>query len=180
MRLAKLGASALEWRQLDWLPRYEISEVGDLRRVGRFHGYADGSLLSGHLNPAGYRVYHLYADGRRKRFLAHRLVCEAWHGPSPAGKTNACHCDGNQANNHHSNLRWDDDAGNMADRMAHGNYVSGEKHHRSKLSDELVAELRARRPAWNEVKQIAEERGVSPQTVWNAATGRTYRQLEAA
>lgn len=105
---------------------------------------------------------------------AHKAVCEAWHGPCPPDKNGVAHADGNPLNNHYSNLRWATQAENMADRMAHGNYTRGA--HR--LSDELVAELRKREPAWAEIQQIAHQNGVSPQTIWSAATGRTYGHVK--
>ncbi|MFV1484510.1 MULTISPECIES: HNH endonuclease signature motif containing protein [unclassified Phaeobacter] len=41
-----------------------------------------------------------------KTFKVHRLVCEAFHGPSPSEKSVVMHLDENPANNRPDNLAW--------------------------------------------------------------------------
>lgn len=57
----------------------------------------------------------------------------------------ACHFDGNPANNRLENLRWDTRTNNHADKRAHGTLMAGERHYRAKLTEQQVRELRA---AW--------------------------------
>ncbi len=58
-------------------------------------------------------------SGKTCTRYVHRLVLEAFVGPCPPGMV-ACHYDGNSANNAVSNLRWDTQAGNIADKKRHG------------------------------------------------------------
>jgi hypothetical protein len=51
----------------------------------------------------GWRFIYVY---RGKTYRVARLVCEAFHGPSPAGMPYCLHRDENAANNHYSNLKW--------------------------------------------------------------------------
>lgn len=168
-RLAKIGATALdpiEWRSLEWLPRYEVSEFGDLRRTVAVRGYEAGSVLKGHVNPAGYRNFHVYLEGKRLPLLAHRLVCEAWHGPAPDGRRCAAHGDGDRLNNHFRNLRWASDAENMADRRAHGNYKTGEHAPHVRLTWAIVDEIRATYTgAFGEAAALSRRFGISQQHI---------------
>lgn len=121
-----------EWRQLDWLPDYEISEDGlvcrttNSRRNSRFpKGYIVKGYMAG--SRKSYRYYKLMLpDGSQRKFTAHSLVCEAWHGKAPEG-TEVAHGDGNPANNTPSNLRWATKADNFADHEKHSTLHRNQK-----------------------------------------------------
>lgn len=116
----------IEWRGLPWLPNYEISESGNLRRtVSLGWRYHAGGELKGTITPLGYHKYQLKKLGRITTVFAHRLVCEAFHGPCPADKDRVAHFDGDKLNNHYSNLRWATAEENSADRVRHeaGTYL---------------------------------------------------------
>jgi len=52
---------------------------------------------------------HIYMGLYNRRFgnmKVHRLVCEAFHGPSPFGGAVVIHLDENATNNNPSNLKW--------------------------------------------------------------------------
>lgn len=49
---------------------------------------------------------YLSVSCARKLYLAHRLICEAFHGPAPEGKPYVDHIDRCKTNNTPSNLRW--------------------------------------------------------------------------
>ena len=53
-----------------------------------------------------------------------------------------CHNDGNPANNHYTNLRWDTPAGNQADRVKHGTHTRGERNGQCKVTPPQVIEIR--------------------------------------
>ncbi|MFB9286612.1 HNH endonuclease signature motif containing protein [Pseudoclavibacter helvolus] len=61
----------------------------------------------------------LSRDGRSKTFAVHRLVLLAFVGPAPDAAV-TCHSDGDRTHNSLSNLRWDTQAANCADRLEHG------------------------------------------------------------
>lgn len=77
-----------------------------------------GRILKLDPNNRGYAQISVYADGRRTKYLVHRLVLTAFVGPCPDGME-GCHNDGDQANNSLANLRWDTPDANGADRVNH-------------------------------------------------------------
>lgn len=70
------------------------------------------------------------------------LVLTAFVGPCPPGME-ACHGPDGVASDALTNLRWDTHAANIADKNAHGTMAKGERHGRSKLTDQQISEVRA-------------------------------------
>lgn len=104
---------------------YEVSDRGRVRSIDgrvivRSDGVAQrraGRLLKASPNDTGHmvlRVQHIHV-------YVHTLVLEAFVGPRPAGKE-ACHWDGNPANNLLANLRWDTRSANQFDSVRHGTH----------------------------------------------------------
>jgi hypothetical protein len=166
-----------EWRTLDWLPGYEISEDGDVRHTTRKATRPAGYVLKGCFCQ-GYRIYKLTVGGTKRIYKAHRLVCEAWHGD----KRNilhreVAHGDGVRANNHYSNLRWTSRAENDADRRAHGTDPVGERNPRAILNWGKVREIRAKYTGTRgEVTQFCRDYGVSLGAMQSVLTGRNWRE----
>jgi hypothetical protein len=90
-----------------------------------------------------YLLTRLFKNGKRKSRRLHRVILLAFAGSCPQGME-ACHNDGNKANNALSNLRWDTRAGNTRDKIRHGSMPRGQKHHKAKLTDATVREARER------------------------------------
>lgn len=98
-----------------------------------------------------------------RTFGVHRLVLLAFVGPCPEGME-GCHNDGNPHNNALSNLRWDSDKANQADRERHGRTARGVRNGKSVLGDERVRYARARFAAGGITRaQLARELGIT----WN-------------
>jgi hypothetical protein len=85
----------------------------------------------------------LCRGSNRTMTQVHRLVLEAFRGPCPPGME-ACHGNGDRGDPRLSNLRWDTHRANMADQCAHGTRMLGERHPLARLTDQEVAEIRAR------------------------------------
>lgn len=113
-----------------WLPvvgfegYYEVSNYGDVRSIDR--QVTDGRWFKGKIRKpypstsAGHLMVSLYRGSEEHKWMVHRLVAFAFIGHPPEGKPYALHGDGNQLNNHVSNLRWGSQKENMADAMKHG------------------------------------------------------------
>lgn len=90
--------------------------VSDTGEVMSFKRSRIGKRLSPIPATGGYRVVKLGNSNNGKRI--HRLVLEAFVGPCPSGME-ACHNNGDPADNRLENLRWDTKSANMFDRSNH-------------------------------------------------------------
>lgn len=130
--------------------RYEISSFGRLKRIGPrriarspfSRPQAEGQeriWLGSKVN--GY--FKVLLGGRKGRLeYIHRIVCEAFHGPAPEGKTQVAHYDGNRLNNRAENLRWADSKDNHADGKRLGEFPKGEDHVGAVLTTRQVVSIR--------------------------------------
>ena len=120
----------------EWLPipghegHYEVSNHGRVRSLDRVLTYENGrvqqhkgQILTLTPDRGGYLQVKI---GRRK--LVHRLVLEAFVGPAPENQE-CRHLDGDQKNNHLTNLRWGSRRENSLDRTRHGTHRNTIKTH---------------------------------------------------
>lgn len=188
---------ATEWRPVvGFEESHEVSDTGLVRSIGRWIRYRGGDdrWREGRLsitapNEAGRRPVFISHNGRGRRTYVYRLVAEAFI-PNPEGKREVNHLDGNPSNDHVSNLEWSTRLENLAHahrlglcggaRNGFANVRRGERHYLAKLRDRDVREMRhlwpTDRPA---AYRIAARRGVSEASAWAAATGRTWRHIDA-
>lgn len=111
---------------------YSISNRGRLKREkGKTSNGKNWpeKLIRGSLNKYGYVKYTLTWGGRPHYKVAHRLVCEAFHGPAPEGKNLVLHKDDNPQNNIPENLYWGDLSDNQKDILRNGNNYGRNKTH---------------------------------------------------
>lgn len=104
-----------------WMPvhgyedRYQVSNLGDLRSVGRtvdieygtskFKREISGVKIFQQKHNKGYLVVRLYDGKKYKSHYVHRLVAEAFvNNDNHLPQIN--HKDGNKSNNHCENLEW--------------------------------------------------------------------------
>jgi hypothetical protein len=166
----------IEWRPCPGFPSYEISEFGAIRRTVYAKGFPAGRLLADTCHPKGYITYQLSNRRVRKTRYAHRLVCEAWHGPCPPDKEHAAHNDGNRRNNHFSNLRWATRAENEADKFKHGTNPAGERHPSAKLTWETVCSIRAEYTGRvGQAAELAERYGTTKDYIKQVVYRRTWK-----
>lgn len=103
-REQKLLADVLpdeEWRDVPSVPGMKASSLGRVR-------YRDGKARLGSWQrwSGQGRYIMLIKKPITQNFMISRLVCEAFHGPSPIGKPNALHDDEDARNNKAGNLKW--------------------------------------------------------------------------
>lgn len=172
----KSSPTEQDWRALAWLPGYEVSESGLLRRCVA-KGYCRVGRLSKAAMARGYVRYWVTIDGKGRWVAAHRLVCEAWHGPPPkGGESHAAHWDGQRDNNHFTNLRWATPAENSADRSLHGTDSHAERNGRARLTWAAVSRIRADyRGRGEQVAAYAQEFGVCTNAIRSALYGITWK-----
>src|ERR1044072_496270 len=130
----------MEWRVVPGFEAYEISEFGEARRAMSGSNTYVGKYLKMQRGTKGYIKYKLSngAGGRQSTVSAHVAVALAFIGPCPPDKSQVAHNDGNNRNNHFSNLRRATQAENMDDRRNHNKVKLGSNHHSSKLTNNDV------------------------------------------
>jgi hypothetical protein len=106
-----------EWKSVPSLPQYEVSSEGRIRRIpyeapmprGGVRTYG-GQEWKGVWEKNQKRRIIIF---NRKTYKLHRLVCEAFHGPSPFHKAVVMHLNENSDDNRPENLAWGTQKENM-------------------------------------------------------------------
>lgn len=160
-----------EWRPTTY-EGYYANVKGQIR--GKF-----GRVLKTWMAGSGYEYVTVSLGSAGTRSIGvHVLVCEAFHGPCPTGMETA-HNDGNKLNNHATNLRWTTHRGNAADKCLHGTSRKGvpvsvgEDNPMAKLSASDVSFIRE---SDLEAKQLADEFGVAPTTIYSVKRMDTWTE----
>lgn len=137
---------------------------------------SDCWVWTGDLDPNGYgRV-----RWQRKHIRAHRLAWAWTNGPIPAGLFVLHRCD-NPPCVRPDHLFVGTNADNMRDMVAKGRFgdraLRGSTSPNAKLTEALVAELRARRAAGESLPSLARLTGVSAAAISNAVRGVTWAHV---
>jgi hypothetical protein len=132
-----------EWRPIPSYPDYEASSFGRVRRLTPYRTTYVGRICTQMKCADGHYTVRLSIRGHLKGIGAHRLVCEAFHGPAPSPHHVAAHNNGIPADNVPKNLRWATHAENFADRYLHGTEPVGEKNPNARLTAEEVLLIRS-------------------------------------
>jgi predicted XRE-type DNA-binding protein len=134
------------------------------------------TLIPGSLDRDGYRRVALKtADNPKRRpFLLHRLILEAFVSPCPPGME-ACHRPGAPKSSCRlEDLRWDSHSSNLADRIADGTDMVGEKNGRAKLTWDKVDEVHRLRREGMSQDAIAALLGVTQMMISRICCGKAW------
>ncbi len=164
-----------QWRDVvGYEGRYEVSTWGRLKNV------RSGRVLRGSPNAGGYVVVRLTSGpGQGRMYYLHRLVCAAFHGPSPSPAHVVNHLNGRKSDCAARNLAWCTRCGNYARASKLGLLKGpfGTKNANARLTDEVVIAMRRRSRAGESYTQLAGAFGVSVSAAFRAVIGRTWRHL---
>lgn len=159
-----------EWRPVvGYEGRYEVSKEGEIRPV---RPYRVGTWI----DHGGYVRARL--SNPRVAVRVHRVVAAAWV-PNPDGKPWVHHRDNDPSNPRHDNLEWCTQAENirhMDDQGRRARIWTGRRGPTAVLSDEAVAQIRARYAAGgaSHVK-LAAEFGTNKDTIGRIVRDESYR-----
>ena len=176
-----------DWRPvLGYSGLYEVSDGGVIRSLDRTVMRAGspmtikGRVIAQHpAKTGGYMQVRISKGGKSAlRFVAN-LVCEAFHGPRPAGKF-AAHRNGNRTDNREENLSWKTRKENEADKIIHGTKPFGSKVGGAKLVNAQVLEIRRLRAVGKTYQQIADEMGVGFEPVRGVCGRGQYADVKEA
>lgn len=138
----------------------------------------------------GYHYVHLHRDGLRYDRAVHYLVCVAFHGKRPKGKTNSGlpsytpnHKDNDTFNNREENLEWFTKSEQLKQAIENGrpSYLRsrGTENIHSKLSEEDIIEIRKLYSGYKKptLAKIAERYNVSLVTIHHIITRKTWSHI---
>lgn len=148
---------------------YLVSNFGRVKSLKR----GKEKILKPWLNN-GYLYVVLLIDGKRKTFKVHRLVATVFI-PNPENKPQVNHINGDKTDNRVENLEWVTGKENMRHAVDTGLNVAnrGEKHGRSKLTNEQVKYIREN-PDDLSGGELAEKFGVTQATISSIQTGKHF------
>lgn len=109
--------------------------------------------------------------------LYHRVVATALI-PNPDNKPCVNHIDGDKQNNHPSNLEWVTHSENTTHSYDVGLQSKvGEKHHKSKLDEGKVLEIRWLYEIGVTQKELSDVYGVTPQCIYDVVHRRRWKHI---
>ena len=165
-----------EWRSILG-GEYEVSSHGKVRRLTQKQGAVPGRILKHGIGPRGYPAVVVGGGGERRRTRnIHDLVAAAFIGPKPDGNC-VNHIDGDKTNNHASNLEYVTQAENMRHASETGLLSVGENRKTTKLTKDMVLEIRRQRELGVSLSVLGRRFGVNGVTVFDASSGRTWRHV---
>lgn len=142
-----------------------------ITRDGKVFNKKWGRYVKPQPNIAGY--YRVHIAG--KMYFVHRLVAMTYI-PNPDCKPQVNHKDGNRTNNCVENLEWVSNKENALHALRNGWMRIEEKHQFAKLSRMQVAYIKSH-PEMSR-NELSEMFHVSPHTISDIRTGRTWKTVE--
>jgi len=168
-----------EWRPVvGWEGLYAVSNLGNVKSLN-YRRSGRGQILRTASDRAGYLLVTL-ANPRKTR-LVHVLVAEAFIGAKPLAtdgyRIEVNHEDGIKSNCRAFNLVWTSHLQNMQHASRNGLMAIGEQCGASKLTKEMVVQIKIRLEAGDVQHAIAREFRVSGQSINAIANGLTWRHV---
>ncbi len=152
---------------------YQVSDCGRVRN-------SSGKILRLYLGrqSVDYPRIELSANGVARKYSVHRLVLEAFIGPSPT-RAVGNHKNGDKRDNRLANLEYMTSSENSihAARVLKTHKQKGSKHGLHKLVESEVLQIIARTETGEPLSTIAADFSVCLGTVSMIATGKTWRHL---
>jgi len=114
-----------------------------------------------------------------RKYLVHRVACEAWNGLPPPGRWDAAHgaCH-NRACFNGAHLTWKTRQDNCMDRDRDGTGTKGEANKRARLTEVDVMVIRTLRRRGETLRAIADAYSVAPTTISEITNGRNWTHVQ--
>lgn len=188
----------------EWRPapghegRYEVSNLGGVRRSAAGPGTFKGRLLRPRLDTSGYEMVTLYSGSRKgKTCRVHVLVALAFIGEPPGeigsrqGMWNVNHKDSDRTNNGVSNLEWMTHSRNVKHGYANGAVAKRHRTMRKRgtryrgsatgamLTEDQVRAIRTLYASGEHSQgQLAKQFGVTQPNVQAIVSRKTWKHVE--
>ncbi|MBD2201546.1 HNH endonuclease [Calothrix sp. FACHB-1219] len=157
--------------------KYFINEDGSVVKTEKI-------IVSQSLDQRGYKKVNVNIKGKQTIKSVHQLVALAFLGnpPGPIGKRRdeyqVNHKDGNKVNNHYSNLEWVTCLDNIKHATEYKLFrgLKGISNPNSKLTDELVYQIRIRASKGESCTSIARTLNMNPTHISRVITGKCWKE----
>lgn len=157
---------------------YGVDDAGTIWRTiwpTKMAGRAPLAMKSHASGRYGYRTIKLVDDlGYQRHLTVHRLVALAHLGPRPDGMQ-VRHLDGDNQNNHPSNLAYGTAQENIDDRGRHRGHAAGDRNGSARISWTDVHSIRRQRAEGRSYCAIADDLGLSRSHVRSICLGRSWK-----
>lgn len=179
------------WKTIKDADGYEVNDLGIVRskerQISQWNGfqnitrtYKSVELKFKYIR--GYKnVSIVYNDKKKKTKQVHRLILETFNPIENMKEMQVNHIDGNKANNALINLEWMTPKENVNHAIQNGltkpKEQNGEKNHMAKLNDEKVIQIKILILNGNSDRSIAENFGVSRQTINNIRNNKSWKHI---
>lgn len=182
---------AEEWKPVPlegYCRLYQVSSLGRIKSLDRqviektgLKRPHKGRLITPKKSGA-YLGVSFFSEGVGKRFYIHRLVAMAFI-PNPFNKQFVNHLNFDCHDNRAENLEWVTPKENTAwsataGRLKPGEVLRGAECKRSKLTDELVRELRLTWRPGISMRALARQYEITPAAIYKILRGSSWRHVE--
>lgn len=166
------------WKPIPGFPSYEISRLGQVKRVTPGKGAVVGKLLVPLINKhTGRRGFTLYINGKKFPLAAARCIALAFIGPPPTPTHEAAHNEGNCTNDRVGNIRWATFQENRNDMFLHGTTVRGTKNSKAKMTDAKVRRMRKMQAAGWGYENLGAHFSLHPSTCHDIVVRKTWKHV---
>ena len=169
-----------------WLPvpsyegKYEASNLGRVRSLTRQVNsrYGLRTLQGRILKQVWDREYYIVGLGKgsEHRWHVHRVIAATFLGPCPKGLI-VLHGVNGAKDNSVENLSYGTHRDNELDKVRDGTVLTGERHHKTRLTAAQVKEIRETSGVSQQA--LADRYGVQQGTIWNIIHRKTWAHLPA-
>lgn len=158
------------WKKIDGFENYEVSNLGNVRRIGKERFLSIFSLSK------GYCGVQLCKDGKSRAKKVHRLVAKAFI-PNPENFPQVNHKDCDKKNNKADNLEWCTNKYNAKHAQSHDRILRGEQVWLSKCTDRSIKYIQDLINAGFTIRQISTVYMVDFGTIQKIIKGKLYKHL---
>jgi hypothetical protein len=172
----------IEYREIPRFVGYRFGDDGSAwsrwPRGGKGPMKATWKRLGGSSDRHGYLHVTLRdaSIGRKKSYLLHRVILEAFRGPCPPGME-ARHLDGDPANERLLNLEWATHLDNASDKVRHGTETFGSRNGKARFIEEQILDIRERWAKGVTCAELARIHHVDGSTISLIVNGHTWKHV---